>query len=108
MATYPKLPILDTSRISVMDGIVPVRASNGSLKVRKLFSSDKAEFTVEHLLTKADWDTLKAFYDANYNLDVTFNWPGRTTTYTVRFVTAPQPDGSAWRMFRVRVQLAEV
>jgi hypothetical protein len=108
MATYPKFLILDTSRISVLDGLIPVRASNGSLKLRKMFSSDKAEFTIDHLLDKTDWDTLKSFYDSNYNLDVTFNWPGRSTAYTVRFTSAPQPDGSAWHMFRVHVQLAEV
>lgn len=109
MANYPNLPILDSSRITVMDGVIPVRASNGALKVRKLFTTDKAEFAIEHLLTKADWDTLKTFYDNNLAADVTFTWPGRpSSAYTVRFVGAPQPEGSQWRMFRVRVALAEV
>lgn len=109
MATYPTYWILDTSDDTRFDGYEPRRASNGALKVRKLSAGEKREFTVDHLLTQAQKDAYETFFQTNKLLDVTFRWPGETSTINVRFVSAPKYSGpSGTRMFSVRVRLAEV
>lgn len=107
MAAYPTLNTQETSRIDVEAGYEPVRATNGSLKVRRMFSADKASFTLDHDLTSAQKSTLDSFYASNKDLDVTYTWPGTGASYTVRFVAAPQYVWHPWG-FRARVMLVEV
>jgi hypothetical protein len=105
---YPTLPIVqDDSDAARLSGIEPTRATNGLLKVRRLFSADKTDFTVVHLLGRADRDTLMAFYAANVTTEFTFYWPGDGATYTVRFAAAPQSSRRS-NHYRVTVRLSEV
>ena len=109
MAAYPSYWILDTSSIGRVDGFVPVRASNGALKIRKTMASEKSEFTIEHLLTKAEKDALESFYQTNKTLDVTLTWPGYTSgAFTVRFVSAPISKGMQGMLFMTQVKMAQV
>jgi hypothetical protein len=104
---YPNnLMILEESEASRLGGIDAARASNGQLKVRRLYSADKTDFTVVHMLTRAERDQLMAFYAANITAGFDFVWPGDGATYSVRFTAPPQ----IWRKglyYRATVRLGE-
>jgi hypothetical protein len=104
---YPAYPVLDESECSRAAGIEPTRATNGLLKVRRLYSADKTDFTVVHALSRADRDTLMTFYAANVTTEFTFYWPGDGATYTVRFADAPQISRRS-NHYRATVRLLEV
>lgn len=104
---YPTLMILEDSEAVPLSGIEPTRASNGMLKVRRLFSADKTDFTVLHALTRAERDTLRTFYAANVTTEFAFYWPGDGNTYTVRFAAAPQFSRRG-AYYRATVRLMEV
>lgn len=110
MADYPRYWILDTSPAPTLaDGYEPRRASNGTLKVRKLSAGEKREFTIDHFLTAAEKSALWSFFQTNKLLDVTLYWPGEASPYTVRFVAAPQFNGpTGTHTYMARVRLAEV
>lgn len=107
MATYPAFFTLADSTARPENGIEPERASNGLLKLRRLWPDDKTSFDIGHVLTAAEKATLDSFYATNKSLDVTYRWPGDGGTYTVRFVAPPlyTPRG---RRFEVRVRLQQV
>lgn len=96
--SYPSLPILRSSSAERQGGFEPVRATNGVLKVRRLFAAEKTTFRVEHLLTDAQRTTLENAYVANRTANLTFAWPVDGQSYTVRFAEAPQyrKDGPWW------------
>jgi hypothetical protein len=107
MANYPAHFTLADSRAVTESGIEPERASNGTLKLRRLWPDDKATFDVGHVLTSTDATSFEAFYQANKNLDVTYRWPGDGARYTVRFVAPPRYVPRVNRV-EVRVRLQEV
>lgn len=96
--SYPSLPMLRSSRADREGGFDPVRATNGVLKVRRLYSAEKMVFRVEHILTAAQRTTLEAAYTANRTANLSFVWPVDGQTYTVRFGAAPQytTNGPWW------------
>lgn len=108
MAAYPTIPITYQSSPSRIDGYIPVRATNGTLKVRKLMTGEKMEWTLEHELTSTQRTDLENHYSAHKTTSFSFTWPGTGTSYTVMYTTAPlyldQPGG--WS--KARVSLAEV
>ena len=90
MAAYPTLPWgRNNTKISREGGFQPVRATNGALKVRKLYSTEKKQWDIEHWLTDAQKATLETFYQANKVLNITVTTPDDGATYTARFATAP-------------------
>lgn len=107
MASYPAFFTLADSTATASDGLDPQRATNGVLKLRRLWSADKIAFEVGHVLSAGEKATLDAFYAANKNLDVTYTWPRPATAYTVRFVAPPRyiPRNAH---FEARVRLLEV
>lgn len=89
------------------DGQDAVRATNGGLKVRRLYSATKSDFIIDHWLTDAQKTTLDSFYTTNRDLDVTYTSPEDSVSYTVRFVSPPQYIRMpGW--WQARVRLAEV
>lgn len=104
---YPSFFTLADSTVTPADGMDPQRATNGALKLRRLWSADKASFDLGHVLTAAQKSTLDAFYAANKDLDITYRWPRPATDYTARFVAPPRytPRGDR---FEARVRLMEV
>lgn len=104
---YPSYPVLDESEATRDAGIQATRASNGMLKVRRLFSADKTDFTVVHAMTRVDRDALMTFYAANSTAEFSFLWPGDGATYTVRFAAAPQISRRS-NHYRATVRLLEV
>jgi len=87
--SYPTLPIMRASTTQRESGIEPVRATNGVLKVRRLFSTEKMTFDLVHWLSDAQKATLEAAYQANKNGNLTLVWPEDGASYTVRFASAP-------------------
>lgn len=107
MAAYPTLMTLRTSNTERDSGLQTGRATNGTLRVRSLYPSDKADFTIVHWLNLTEKNALDAFYTANRLLDVTYTDPGDGASYTVRFAAAPLPvDMTPW--WEVRVRLRQV
>jgi hypothetical protein len=107
MAAYPAFFTLADSTVTPADGLEPERATNGSLKLRRLWSADKQAFEVGHMLSAGEKATLDAFYAANKDLDVTYTWPRPATAYTVRFVAPPRYIARGAH-FEARVRLLEV
>lgn len=91
MAAYPSFPMQrDGSTAEVDAGIQPVRASNGVLKVRRLYSADKARFQAVHWLSDTDLATLLSHYDSHRAASFALTWPHTGLTYTVVYAGAPQ------------------
>jgi hypothetical protein len=107
MSAYPGFKTLSDSTALPESGVEPVRATNGSLRVRRLWSADKISFDIGHVLAAGDKATLDAFYAANKDADVSYTWPKTGATHTVRFVAPPRytPRTHVWE---VRVRLMEV
>lgn len=87
---YPSLLKLRTSTTDRASGHEPQRATNGTLKVRRMNTTEKTEFRVEHLLNAAQMATLEAFYQANKDLNVELIGTEDGLTYITRFVAPPQ------------------
>jgi len=107
MAAYPTLMTLRSSSTDRDSGIQSARATNGALRVRSLYTADKANFNLVHWCSLAEKEALDTFYAANRLLDVEYTDPADSEVYTVRFTSAPQPvDITPW--WEVRVVLREV
>ena len=104
---YPTYMILEDSEATVGAGIEAARASNGKLKIRKLYDSDKTDFTVVHMLTRAERDALQAHYLANVEAQFSLTWPGDGATYTCCYAAAPQYSRRG-QYYRATVRLAQV
>src|SRR5574337_1858189 len=109
MAAYPAFGVLRSGPgPSRSDGQEPVRATNGALKVRRLYSAPKSDFQIDHMLTAAENATLDTFYSTNRDLDVSYTSPEDGAVYTVRFAAPPQyvrmpmPDGRSHRRMQGR------
>jgi hypothetical protein len=108
MAAYPSFNVQRSSPgPSRSDGHDVVRATNGVLKMRRLYSATKSDFTIDHWLTSAEKTTLDSFYTTNRDLDVTYTSPEDSVAYTVRFAAPPQyVRMPGW--YQARVRLVEV
>lgn len=108
MAAYPSFGHLRSGPgPSRSDGQEIVRASNGALKVRRLYSATKSDFAIDHMLSAAEKTTLDSFYTTNRDLDVSYTSPEDGATYTVRFAAPPQYlRFPSW--YQARVRLMEV
>lgn len=90
MAFYPTLPWMQAGTVIEREGgITPVRATNGLLKVRRLYTAEKRRWKAEHWLSDSQRTTLEAFYVANRVLNVDLVSPDDSQTYSVRFAAAP-------------------
>lgn len=86
MAVYPDLRQGIDSSESRIGGRTVDRASNGSVKVRSFFTSEKKAFKVLHnFMTPAQKAQIEAFYVANQNISFTFVWIPDGATYTCIF-----------------------
>lgn len=108
MSDFPRLKyLLDDSTVEQLSGHEPVRATNGALRVRRLFSGDKRNWSLSGLLENGELDALMAHYGANKDAQFNFYWPADRQTYTASYVAAPQPARIGPMHSRVRVQLME-
>lgn len=87
---YPTaLPIMRSSTTLRDGGFDAVRATNGLLKVRRLYSAEKMTFRLIHWLSDAQKVTLETTYQSFKTSNLTLAWPEDGASYTVRFGAAP-------------------
>ena len=102
--SYPSLRILRDSTAERQGGQEPARATNGATRMRRLWSGEKTEFVIEHMLGDADCSTLEAHYQANKDLSFDFLWPEDGASYTVVYAAPPQYlKRLGWWLGRVRL-----
>lgn len=106
MAAYPFTTFSEGSVAEADDGRVTVRATNGALKTRILYSSDKKRFTLEHRLGSTDKTTLANFYGTNSALTWTLVFDGGTSTCV--FTQPPKYTPKPGSIYLVTVQAEEV
>ena len=87
---YPNFDQLVGTEGIAQSGIRIDRASNGDVRSQVLYSSDRWEFTVKHLLTSSQKTTLDDFYSTNKELEFTFPWDDDGEGYNCIFVDKPR------------------
>lgn len=100
MAAYPSYGQTTQSREDRQDGTQWERASNGALRGRALWPSDKLTLRIDHVLTRAEADALLAFYRTNRLAAVDVLWAGDQQTRAMYFAGPPAIvplGGLAWR-----------
>lgn len=107
MATFPTLTTLRNSSQARNSGIDAARATNGALRVRALYPSEKIDFDLALWCSTTERDALEVFYQANKYLNLTYVDPADGSSHTVRFSAAPQYVSlTPW--WEVSVRLMEV
>ena len=106
MAAYPFTTFSAGSVAEQDDGRVLVRATNGALKSRILYSSDKKKFTLNHRIKSADKTTLDSFYGTNKAITWTLAFDGGTSTCI--FARPPQYRPQPGSIYLVTVNAEEV
>lgn len=91
MAAYPSYPILLTSSIQQESGIDDDFAQSGAQHSRIFHSQDYFRFTINHQLSLAQFNALKATYDAGQRAVYTLTYLTESpqVTYSVKFVDTP-------------------
>lgn len=110
MATYPTLSrqMSNASTVTVLDDLQVDRATNGTPRVRALYTVPKLAFTAIHpMASGAEKATMEAFYSANRLLPITFEWPADGTTYTCLFAAPPRYAPAAGRLWTITVDLIQ-
>jgi hypothetical protein len=107
VSDYPRLPTLRESEAEVLSGHEPVRATNGALHMRRMFSGEKRNFSLAHVLTPAQRADLEAHYAAHKDASFSFTWAEDGQAYTVSYGAAPQFGKAGVSFSRARVQLME-
>lgn len=80
---YPALPINPDSKRVPRDGREERRSADGTTYVTLRQSADKYDFEVHHSdVNSTDFNTLSAFYEANFTGLFDFVWPEDGLTYT--------------------------
>lgn len=109
MAAYPTLTLLNSSTPRRDAGLQPRRASNGRLRMRRLYTTEKMEFDLTHWLTSAERDQLEAHYQANKDASFAFTWPTDGVMRTCMYGSAPLvTEGGGATKWLVSVKLMEV
>lgn len=104
MASFPTLSIAPSlaSAETTADDLQVDRATNGTPRVRALYSAPKKSFSVVFDgASAADKATLAAFYLANRLLAITFVWAADAQSYTCYFAAPVQYKrlpGARWQI----------
>ena len=107
MATYPTYGQTSQSRESRDDGTQWERASNGALRGRAFWPSDKLSLRIEHVVDRADADALLVFYRTNRLAAVDVVWDGDGQTYAMYFARPPEVQHAGGMVWRVVADLQE-
>ena len=71
-------------------GITSARATNGALRIRRLYSADKRSFAAVHWLSDTQVTDLEDHYAAHKTVSFSLTWPHDGASYTVVYASAPQ------------------
>ncbi len=108
MAAFPSLYYTPNSRIDYRDGKTPVRATNGALKMRQLYPSDKIDFDLEFECSASQKSSIDSHYSGDRDNEFSYTDPVTTVAHTVRYLGPPQPAPQPGGWWVVRVTLAKV
>ena len=89
MANYPSIEQRVGSKATPQSGIRLDRASNGDVRTQILYSADRKDFKIVHLVDSTEKSTLDTFYTTNKALAVTLAWTADGQSYNCVFVEAP-------------------
>jgi hypothetical protein len=106
--SYPSYNQLLGSSADFVDDRQIDQDVDGEVHVRSFFASRKSHFVVKHALTRAEYQDLLDFYDANRLTSFTFTWNLDGADYTVLFMTPPKCDTSLGTRLSVSVELRQV
>jgi len=102
MAAYPTFAQSLSSSFEQIDDIQVDRASNGTPRIRAMFTrTPRAGRIVHQGLTSAEKSTLDTFYSTNRLLIFTFVWRGDAATYNCYFagpIAAKLLPGGRWEV----------
>lgn len=110
MATYPAYKQSYESKDPRASGIKAERGGNGTLWIRRMYTSVKRDFDVVHpSLSATETAAVFQFFDANVGTAFDFAWNGDGQTYTnCYFTDVPQIEGqTGYRTYRVRVKISQ-
>lgn len=114
MASYPNFDQALGSEPTYLDDRTVDQDVDGSAHVRGYFPARKNQFNLKHFLTRAQLQTLLAFYDANRLNSFDFTWNlddgvgSPNPTYTCIFSTPPKVTTSQDpQVLEVSVQIRE-
>lgn len=91
MAAYPTLPLQPGSLDQPSQRAESYVDGAGGHKV--YWPAQKKRWTLKHILTEAQRDTLKAFFVTNQFLTITFTWGEDGVTYNAVFLDQPRIAG---------------
>ena len=98
---YPSFTQQKGSKKVPMTAMVVDQAQNLTLRKRVLSSAEVYSFTIHHILTSTDRDTLMSHYWANLDTTFSFTWSGDSTAYTVAYIQPPTEEfigGNYWHV----------
>jgi hypothetical protein len=108
MATYPSVTQTARSRMDIADDIRQERATNGTIRARAMWDTEKRAWSVDHVATAAEAETLRQFYADNRTVTFDFIWRGDLQTYTAMFAGPPRFEPIDSRaLWRVTVEIVE-
>ena len=105
---YPEYGQTTKSDESREDGITFERASNGALRGRAMWATDKLKLSIEHVVTRVQADTLMQFYRNHRALPVAVTWGGDGQTRAMMFMGPPQPSFLGNGLWRITSKMEEV
>lgn len=107
MAQYPEFSISVKSSVEVLDGRQVVRATNGALRSRSMWDTDKLKLTIVHVgLSEEDWATIIGHYRDHKISDFQVAYSG--SMYFVQYVSTPRRTNLGAGVLEVTVELEEV
>ncbi len=106
MSAYPSYPLQRDTSTEREGGQDAQRATNGALRLRLRYATDRNTFNLVHLLTHDEKTALEAHYQANKTTSFSFVWPEDRLVYTVFYGAAPVYTRSA-SSWTARVKLLE-
>lgn len=86
--------LLSTARDRRDDKRIDYTTSGGAYG-RAFYTSAKRRFTVQHILSRAEYATLDTHYTDNRTTTFTFVWQLNNTSYTVMYESPPKYDFNA-------------
>lgn len=111
MNSYPNLPTQYATKGRQVRKTEVDEATNGAPRIRVLHDRRRREIPLVHPdISRAQWDALLAFYDANAAAEISYQRvrDGVTETYTVVMVEPPQELYVKGNRYTVYVTLREV
>ena len=105
---YPSFDVMLSGADDEWEDDVQIeRATNGALRGRAFFSSEKGRFRFSHRLNAADAAAYRGFVTANRFSEFSFYYPRTKGTYTCIFARRPKYRPLGGGIVEISVELIE-